>query len=83
MIGCKYGIAILESKYKDEFNPNVALEYGFMTVLGREVILLIEETFKYRRADIVGTLGKEFKWSTSPKVMKNRWLLQSIHGWLI
>lgn len=70
MLGCRYGIAVLESKYKDEFNPNVALEYGFMSALGREVVLLIEKTFVHRRADILGTLGKGFVWSEDPGVME-------------
>jgi CheY-like chemotaxis protein len=59
MIGCKYGIAILEDIIQDEFNPNVALEYGFMRGLGKEVLLLKEQRFK-PRADIMGTLWDEF-----------------------
>lgn len=59
MIGCKYGIAILEDVFQDEFNPNVALEYGFMRGLGKEVLLLKEQRFK-PRADIMGTLCEEF-----------------------
>jgi nucleoside 2-deoxyribosyltransferase len=82
MLGCKYGIAILESKYKDEFNPNVALEYGFMNAIGREVILFIEETFKHRRADIMSTLGKEFNWSASPKTMKKS-IIAAIDSWMV
>ena len=30
MFCCKYGVHILEDIMADEFNPNVALEYGFM-----------------------------------------------------
>jgi nucleoside 2-deoxyribosyltransferase len=82
MLGCKYGVAILESKYKDEFNPNVALEYGFMNALGREVILLIEKTFKHRRADILGTLGKGFEWSATAKVLSNS-VTEAIDSWMI
>jgi len=59
MIGCRYGIAILEDIVQDEFNPNVALEYGFMRGLGKEVLLLKEQRFK-PRADIMGTLWEEF-----------------------
>lgn len=81
MIGCKYGIAILESKYKDEFNPNVALEYGFMLALGREAILLVENSFKHRRADIMSTLGKEFKWNAATKEMK-RSVTKAIDSWM-
>jgi hypothetical protein len=82
MLGCMYGIAVLESKYKDEFNPNVALEYGFMNALGREVILLIEESFKHRRADIVGTLGKTFNLSGKPGEMQES-VAEAIDSWMI
>lgn len=59
MLGCRYGIAVLEDMIADEFNPNVALEYGFMRALGKEVLLLKERRFK-PRADIMGVLWEEF-----------------------
>lgn len=59
MFGCKYGIAVLENTIVQEFNPNVALEYGFMRALGKECLLLKEQRFK-PRADIMGTLAEEF-----------------------
>jgi hypothetical protein len=43
MIGCKFGIAVLENILQDEFNPNVALEYGFMRALGKPTLLLKEK----------------------------------------
>jgi hypothetical protein len=42
MLGSKYGVAILEDKVGQELNPNVALEYGFMKALQREVALFRE-----------------------------------------
>jgi hypothetical protein len=59
MICCKYGIAVLENIMQDEFNPNVALEYGFMRALGKPTLLLREKRFK-PRADILGTLWADF-----------------------
>ena len=59
MIGCKYGVAVLEDIVADEFNPNVALEYGFMRALGKPTLLLKERRFK-PRADILGTLWHDF-----------------------
>jgi len=59
MFGCKYGIAVLENIIHDEFNPNVALEFGFMRALGKPTLLLKEQRFK-PRADILGTLWAEF-----------------------
>lgn len=82
MLACRYGIAVLESQYKDEFNPNVALEYGFMSALGREVILLIEKSFTHRRADIVGTLGKSFAWSADSATMQDS-ITKAIDSWMM
>jgi nucleoside 2-deoxyribosyltransferase len=81
MLGCQYGIAVLESKYRDEFNPNVALEYGFMNALGRQVLLLVEKDFKHRRADIMGTLGKSFEWSPDEALMKQT-VTAAIDAWM-
>jgi len=59
MICCKYGVAVLEDIIQEEFNPNVALEYGFMRGLGKHTLLLKEKRF-HPRADILGTLYSEF-----------------------
>jgi hypothetical protein len=59
MLCCKYGVAVLEDIIADEFNPNVALEYGFMRALGKPTLLLKERRFK-PRADILGTVWNEF-----------------------
>lgn len=59
MICCKYGIAVLENIDVREFNPNVALEYGFMRALNKSVLLLKEKGFE-PRADIMGTLWEPF-----------------------
>lgn len=60
MLGCKYGVAVLEDRVADEFNPNVALEYGFMRALAKPVLLLADSGFRRLRADVVGTLREEF-----------------------
>lgn len=60
MHGCRHGIAVLEHETVDEFNPNVALEYGFMRALGKNVLLLKEKRFRKVRADILGTIWMEF-----------------------
>jgi len=60
MLSCKYGIAILEDRIADEFNPNVALEYGFMRALNKPVLLLADVGFRNLRADIIGTLREHF-----------------------
>jgi hypothetical protein len=60
MLCCTYGVAILEDRIKDEFNPNVAIEYGFMRALNKPVLLLADVGFRNPRADIVGTLRETF-----------------------
>jgi len=60
MICCKFGIAILEDRVAAEFNPNVALEYGFMRALNKPVLLLADTGFRNLRADIIGTLREQF-----------------------
>src|SRR5262249_39552272 len=60
MICCKYGIAVLEDRVVNEFNPNVALEYGFMRALDKPTLLLADSGFRNLRADIIGTLREQF-----------------------
>jgi nucleoside 2-deoxyribosyltransferase len=60
MLSCKTGISILEDRIADEFNPNVALEYGFMRALDKPVLLLADVGFRNLRADIIGTLREQF-----------------------
>nr|VFK30077.1 MAG: hypothetical protein BECKMB1821I_GA0114274_101337 [Candidatus Kentron sp. MB]VFK75041.1 MAG: hypothetical protein BECKMB1821H_GA0114242_101437 [Candidatus Kentron sp. MB] len=61
-LGCSYGIAVLENKHTDEFNPNVAMEAGFMEGIGHQVLLLVEEEFPHDRADIHGRISESFIW---------------------
>jgi hypothetical protein len=60
MLCCRYGIAVLEDRIKDEFNPNVALEYGFMRALDKPTLLLKDIGFHNLRADVLGTLHEPF-----------------------
>ena len=84
MICCKFGIAILEDRIADEFNPNVALEYGFMRALSKPVLLLADTGFRNLRADIIGTLREHFDITEIPRTIRppvERWLkeLNLIH----
>jgi hypothetical protein len=82
MLGCRFGVAILEDHIGDELNPNVALEYGFMKGLGREVVLLKERRFGHIRADLVGTIPKEFDIGTD-HVPDRHSIQEAISSWLI
>lgn len=80
MLASKYGIAVLENFCKYEFNLKVAMEFGFMKALGREVILLKDRNFQHVRADILGHLRSEFDFS-SEESMKTS-VEESIYRWL-
>ena len=62
MLGSKYGVAILEDQCQPELNPNVAMEWGWMLGMGREVLMLREKHFGHLRADWAGRLDKTFAW---------------------
>jgi hypothetical protein len=61
ILGSRYGIAVLEDRIAAELNPNVALEYGFMKALNRQVALIRDIQFKHDRADLTGKLAKPFE----------------------
>lgn len=63
LLGCKRAVAIVEDKYRPELNPNVAMEWGWMRGMGRDVLYLIEEEFVHDRADWAGLLEDRFCWS--------------------
>lgn len=58
--GCGFGIAIFERIETEEFNPNVALEVGYMLALRKQVCLLKDRTLKTLHADLVGKLYRVF-----------------------
>jgi hypothetical protein len=79
MLCSSLGVAILEDRVADEFNPNVALEYGFMRALNKRTLLLADQGFRKLRADIIGTLRNEFdltdiEGTVQPAV--ERWLVE-------
>jgi len=80
MLCCSSGIAILEDRVADEFNPNVAIEYGFMRALNKPTLLLADRAFRNLRADIIGTLRETFDLTdieaTIPTAVE-RWLRDS------
>lgn len=67
LLGCARGIAIVEDKYVAELNPNVAMEWGWMRGMLRDVLFLRETNFKHTRADWTGLLDSTFDW-TNPSV---------------
>lgn len=62
LLGCSRGIAIVEDRYLPELNPNVAMEWGWMRGMGRNVLYLVEQGFKKQRADWGGLIEAPFDW---------------------
>ena len=62
LLGCRRGIAIVEDKYLPELNPNVAMEWGWMRGMGRNVLYLVEKDFQKQRADWGGLIESPFDW---------------------
>jgi hypothetical protein len=60
MIGCRFGIAVFEEIDVREFNPNVALELGFMFAHGKRCLLLKDRRMPRMPTDVIGKLYKEF-----------------------
>jgi hypothetical protein len=60
MHGCAFGVAVFERLETEEFNPNVALEVGYMLGLRKQVLLLKDQTLKALHTDLVGKLYREF-----------------------
>lgn len=63
LLGCSRGIAIVEDKYVPELNPNVAMEWGWMRGMGRNVLYLVEKNFNKQRADWGGLIESPFDWA--------------------
>jgi hypothetical protein len=77
LFGCQRGIAIVESKYRHELNPNVTMEWGWMRCMGKDVLYLVESTFDLGRADIGGLLQDSFQWDAPEPAIQ-----ASIKKWL-
>ena len=60
MHGCDFGIAVFERITRDNFNPNVSLEVGYMFGMGKSVLLLKDKTLQSLQADLAGKLYKPF-----------------------
>jgi hypothetical protein len=78
LLGCRYGVAIVEGRYRPELNPNVAMEWGWMRGLGKDVLFLVEkQAHKYLRADWSGLIRQEFSWSEPRKTIPDH-----VRAWL-
>lgn len=60
MLGCRYGVAVFEEIDLREFNPNVAMELGFMMALNKRCLLLKDQRMSGLPTDVVGKLYRSF-----------------------
>jgi hypothetical protein len=77
LLGCRFGIAIVETRYSQSPNPNVALEWGWMRAMGKQVLYLKEATYTDERADFLGLLVSEFDWEKPREA-----IVQAVHEFL-
>lgn len=75
--GCRMGIAVFERIEREQFNPNVALEVGWMFGLRKPVCLLKDKTLQSLQSDLVGNLYRPFD-TRDPQSTIPR----EISGWL-
>lgn len=62
LLGSARGVAIFERRHRDEVNPNVAMEHGWMLGMGRPVLCLREGNFGDLRANNQGRIVADFEW---------------------
>jgi hypothetical protein len=77
MHGCDFGIAVFDRITEDDFNPNVSLEVGYMMGMGKDVLLLKDQTLKSLQTDLTGKLYKSFDTTEIAKTMPpqiDKWL---------
>lgn len=77
LLGCSKAVAIVEDKYLKELNPNVAMEWGWMRGMGKDVLFLVEKDFINFRADWSGLTKHEFDWNNPGPGINNaltKWL---------
>jgi hypothetical protein len=77
LLGSRRAVAILESKYRPELNPNVAMEWGWMRGMGRDILPLVETDFAYQRADWGGLIEHRFDWNAPAVQVRN-----AVAAWL-
>jgi hypothetical protein len=61
MLACSHGIAIVDSKFRPDLNPNVAMEWGWMRAMGKPVLYLVEKDAR-AAADVAGLIKAPFDW---------------------
>jgi protein-tyrosine-phosphatase len=72
------GIAVFDKIDKNDFNPNVSFELGYMIAKGKKLLILKEQKLKALPADILGKLYNNFDATRTRESLKDglrRWLV--------
>ena len=81
--GCAFGVAVFERIERNDFNPNVSFEVGYMMALDKPVCLLKDRTIETLHADLMGKLYRPFDLQaisvTIPKEL-TKWLSDKNFG---
>jgi len=77
MENARYGIVVFERQMQPEFNPNVAVELGYMLGLGKRCLLLKESALHTLPTDVVAQLYDTFR-ASNVRVTVSR----AIENWL-
>ncbi len=78
LLGCECGVAIVEHSERQELNPNVALERGWMKGIGRKVFFLVAQDFAHQRADWRGLRSQTCAWGAPDAGLRD-----AITAWLM
>ncbi len=64
MLTCARGIAIVEDRFNPKLNPNVAMEWGWMRAMKKDVLYLVEKAVPAEQipADLMGLIRSRFNW---------------------
>ncbi len=60
MMGCRYAVCVFEEIDERKFNPNVAIELGFLRAMNRQLLLLKEQRVPLMPTDMSGKLYRTF-----------------------
>lgn len=77
LYGCDHAIAIFDQINYREFNPNIALEVGFLLAQCKRVLLLKDIAIPVMPADIVGKIYRNFNTYKAAETIPpqiNKWL---------
>lgn len=69
---CKIAVAVFEKNDQDNYNPNVALEVGYMLAKGNKVCILKDLNLKKIPTDLISKLYKEYDPNNIKKTIRKQ-----------